>query len=188
MKIRLLKNLLFVIFILSAVSINAHASDFSITVTIEEIVSGVLVIPPFDQSGDPDETLSYPFTVKNMGLGAGSYNLEVVSAGNWSVNLPGGTTIGPLDPDQESQVDVNVTIPSNSLAGVQDVLTLTATSVADLSVSSSANVTTTVNQVAALSIRTPKSKRDRPGRTVTLRAQYQARGSCINDCNRNWTT
>jgi len=161
-------------------SVKAHAvgsGSLSITVTMQEIVSGVLVIPPSDQSGDPNETLSYPFTVKNTGLGVESYSLEAVSAGNWDVNLPGGTTVGPLNPDQEAQVDVNVTVPANSLAAVQDVLSLTATSVADLSVSSSANVTTTVNQIAALSIRSPKNRRDRPGEIVTLRVQVRNLGN-----------
>lgn len=180
MKIKFLKILIYIFLIYSAFIPGGYAdnsSGIAVTVTISEVASGV-VIPPANQSGDSGQTLTYTFIVKNNGNAQDSYGLKVTSSNRWKTDLPQGDTAGPLNPGQQQEVDVNLIIPKNASANEEDILTLKATSLSDSSVSGSANVFTTVNQIASVKISvSPKDKRARPGQAVNLRASIRNTGN-----------
>jgi len=89
----------------------AQEGTITVTVTIEQIVAGV-VSAPAGQSGDPGDTLVYTFTVQNTGNAPDTFDLSASSSNGWTTNLPGGNTVGPLAPGGEPvPADVELTIP-----------------------------------------------------------------------------
>lgn len=146
----------------------AGTTNIAVTVTVREIVTGVLVQAPEAQSGYPGETLTYTFDVQNIGNEEDSYRLRATSSSGWRVRLPGGRVIGPLAPGESVTVDVRITIPRRVPAGTEDQLTLTATSRTDTTIQDSGSVITTVNQVAGVRVRAlTRRLQGRPGETLT---------------------
>lgn len=165
--------LLILIFPLTA---SAEVDTITVTVTIEQIVAGVVSAPP-DQSGDPGDILVYTFTVQNTGNGPDTFGLKAKSSERWPVNLPGGDTTGILAAGEAQAVDVELSIPSDEIVGTQDTLTLTATSQTDKKISGSDSVLTTVNQVAGVLVTAPKDKTGSPGQTITYNFTVQNTGN-----------
>ncbi|MFH1777520.1 MAG: hypothetical protein ABH952_08200 [Candidatus Omnitrophota bacterium] len=126
----------------------AGASSISVTVTIKEITSGVMVIAPESQSGYPGKTLTYVFTVKNNGYSLGIYRLEAVSSNNWETSFPEGNIIGPLNSGEQKAVIINLVIPKNAVNVTKDILILTATALSISPDKSSGSVTTFLNQLS----------------------------------------
>lgn len=181
MSIDLKKVLISLFLILGVCSNNIQASEtgsITVTVTFEEIISNVIVISPANQSGDPGGTITYKFQVKNNGTSQDSYNLETTSPNKWNTQLPQGSTIGPINPGQQEDVDVWLTIPPKLLAGTEGLLTLTVISLSNPTVSSSGSVTTTVNQVAGVDIQiSSKPKRGKPGQILSLQGSIRNIGN-----------
>ncbi len=92
---------------------------------------GVQIIAPAEQEGDPGDTLSYAFTVRNLDAGPADVDLSATSAHGWTTSVVDGSG-DPLDNvtlagGAETVVHVRVAIPSGAAAGTNDLLTLTAT-------------------------------------------------------------
>ncbi len=175
-----IKILMLSFLILHVFNVNIEATgaeSITITVTIKELISEVIVIAPDNQSGNPGQTLIYLFIAKNNGNVQDSYDLEAISSHNWKTDLPGGNIIGPLSAGEQEELDVSIAIPKVALANEEDILTLEMTSLSDSSVTGSGNVITTVNQIAAVTIRTPGNKRSSAGQVVNLRVRIINRGN-----------
>ncbi len=84
---------------------------------------------------------------------------------------------GAIAPGRQKRVNVKVSIPRNAPANMEDVLTLTATSLSAPSFFDSDDVTTTVNQIARVFVRAPVRKRVKSGKTVILKARIINRGN-----------
>ena len=132
---------------LTAIAVTAYAeesSSISVTVTLNEAVPEVIVIAPANQSGDPGQNIFYEFMVKNNSEVTDFYLLKAVSSNGWVVKHRRRT--GTIAPGQQKSVNIQVSIPRNAPANMEDVLTLTATSLSAPSFFDSDNVTTTVNE------------------------------------------
>lgn len=104
-------------------------------------VFGVTVTPPVDgKSGYPGDTVSYTLNVTNAGNAADSFTIGL-SGNTWTTSAP--ASVGPLAAGATAQITVDVAVPPGAAASDSDVVTVTATSVADSLQSSSAVLTTT---------------------------------------------
>ena len=156
----------------------AGTAGIAVTVTVREIVTRVSVQAPEDQSGEPGEALTYAFNVQNIGDEEDSYSLKATSSSGWRVRLPGGNRIGPLAAGESVRADVRITISRKASAGVEDQLTLTATSRTDRTIQDSGSVITTVNQMAGVEVRALTGRlRGRPGETLTHSFRIRNDGS-----------
>lgn len=95
---------------------------------------------------EPGETLTHLFRIRNTGSGEDTFDLEVVSSHGWEINIPGGSTLGPLGINETRQINVEITIPTDAAPRTRDRLTLTATSQFAPEVSDSARATTIVKK------------------------------------------
>jgi hypothetical protein len=107
-----------------------------------------LTTPP-DDLGAPDDFVDYTYKVKNTGEGIDFFNLEAISSGGWTVEIPGGDATGYLNPGEETDVVVRVYVPGTAQDGDTDDLTLTASSAMDATVSENGTVMTSVIESAA---------------------------------------
>ncbi len=102
---------------------------------------GVTVTPAVDgKSGYPGDTVSYTLNVTNAGNTADSFTIGL-SGNAWTTSAP--ASVGPLAAGATAQITVDVAVPLGAAAGDSDVVTVTATSVADSLQSASAVLTTT---------------------------------------------
>jgi len=168
--------ILLILFGLTEPLLAASSGNVTLTVTVQQLVA-VEVTAPGGQSGNPGALLTYLFTVQNAGTGPDAFNLKASSSERFSVNLPGGTSTGLLNPGSSAQVTVELTIPAGEPAGTQDLLTLEATSQTDRKISDQASVTTIVNQVAGVSVSAPRDQRGKPGATLTYQFTVQNTGN-----------
>ncbi len=159
------------IFVLTAIVGMAYAEEsgsITVTVTLKEAVPEVIVIAPANQSGDPGQTLFYRFKVKNNGEATDFYQLSAMSSNGWVVKHRRRT--GAIGPGRQKEVTVKVSIPRNAPANMEDVVTLTATSLSALSFSDSDSVTTTVNQVVPeVIVIAPANQSGDPGQNIFYR-------------------
>jgi hypothetical protein len=107
-------------------------------------VAGLSVTAGPRLTGLPGETIIHAFTIRNMGNGVDSFDLQVTSSQGWPVNIVSGATVGPLGFNVAVTVQVTTTIPGGTAMGTLDTLTLTATSQFDASRSDLAQATTWV--------------------------------------------
>jgi hypothetical protein len=107
--------------------------------------AGVEVTAPSNNSGIPTETLSYQFTIKNVGDEVDSFIVSADSSSDW-VTEQSHNFIESVNVDQSVSVMVNVTIPMGWPAFYMDTLNLTATSLNDQNVTTQASVYTTVDE------------------------------------------
>lgn len=116
------------------------SGEDSVLTTVNQI-AGALVTAPRGKAGRAGQTITYSFTVENIGNGPDAFNLEAASSQGWLVNLPDGNTTGTLQPAKtkksSTKVKVEVAIPSDATSGTVDELTLMATSQFDLLISDS---------------------------------------------------
>jgi uncharacterized membrane protein len=84
-------------------------------------------IPPDSQEGHPGDELTYALVVSNIGDFEDSYSVTI--SATWDTVAP--FTIGPLQPGEDGELAVEVTIPQDALAGDWDFPILTLTSQAD---------------------------------------------------------
>ena len=118
-------------------------------------VAGVTVTTqePLLQQGAPTDTLTFSFEVTNTGNGKDTYILEPSSEHNWTTEIVGGER--NITPDESLIIQVKITIPpyvperadeDGTNIGVEDNLTLNATSSFNRTVTDSDNATTKVVQ------------------------------------------
>lgn len=170
----------------------ASSGTMTVTVTVQQRVAVEVTAPPA-QNGDPGALLTYLFTVQNAGTASDAFDLKATSSERFAVDLPEGTSTDVLNPGESTFVSVELTIPDGEPAGTQDFLTLEAASQTDRRVSDSASVTTTVNQVAGVSVQAPPGRRGRPGETLRYRFSLQNGGNGTDrfrlaaTSNRGWS-
>jgi hypothetical protein len=104
-------------------------------------VAGLSVTAGPRLTGLPGETIIHTFTIRNMGNGVDSFDLQVTSSQGWPVNIVSGATVGPLGFNVAVTVQVTTSIPGGTAMGTLDTLILTATSQFDASRSDSAQAT-----------------------------------------------
>ena len=152
-RIRAMLSLLSVVAVVAPASL-VSSENITITVTIQQAqLAGVELRPPPDKRGRSGDTLTYRFRLQNTGNGTDQFAITITSNRGWFIIAPpGGQVTDPLTPGpgggSRTTVEVNVTIPVDETIGTEDVLTLTATSEFDPSVSAQAQVTTTVRRGA----------------------------------------
>jgi uncharacterized membrane protein len=98
-------------------------------------------ISPSSQSGGAGGTLSYTVTVKNIGSFTDTYTLSKSDTAGWALSLT--SSVGPLAPNEDDEVTLEVTIPSDAGDGDSTTVTVTATCQADPSVDDSDTCTAT---------------------------------------------
>lgn len=118
----------------------SDSGTISIRITLR--YAAVTVSAPPDQSGDPGQTLTHTFNIQNTGNSQDTFDLAATSSEGWPLDFPG--ELRDLPAGDTATAKVEITIPSGEKPGTQDLLTLTATSQADNTVSHTACVTTTV--------------------------------------------
>ena len=111
--------------------------------------AGIALSPDQEDSTDPGKTITYNHVLTNTGDLTDTYDLSVDSSQGWTVSVSPDPTV---DSGESSTFKVTVLVPAGTLAGVQDELILTAVSQLDPSVSATSTDTTTVNQVAGVSL------------------------------------
>lgn len=104
---------------------------------------GTAVVPPAGGGlGLAGDSVMTGWGVANTGNTPDSYAITAVSARGWElIDIPSLVT---LDAGLEEDFELRVVIPVSASGGEQDTVTLTATSLADISVSASAFTTITV--------------------------------------------
>jgi uncharacterized repeat protein (TIGR01451 family) len=155
---------------------NGSVSDSSTLTSSANTLYGVTVEPPIDAaSGDPGADLVYSLRVANNGNCADTFDVAVSGAG-WPTDAP--VAVGPLDPDEEADVDVTVTIPQGAQCG-DDTATLTFTSQGDGSTSDSSILTSTARAVRGVTVDPPSHTAwDDPGAEVIHTLWVTNTGNC----------
>jgi len=109
----------------------------------------VSVLAPEGQSAFPGDTIRYNFTIRNKGNSADSFSISTTSTNNWNTKVLGSPITDELDPnsqDDNQTIQITTTVPDNSLYGSTDILKVTASSLEEINVQSSAHVSTAVLQ------------------------------------------
>ena len=116
------------------------------------VVSGAIVSTPIESLGvalfsdeaataTPGEVVTYTHTLSNSGSLTDTYTLSYTSSEGWTANLGGPLTVGP---GVTVEVVVVLFVPTGTISGTVDTLTVTATSQTDTAISASVVNTTTV--------------------------------------------
>jgi carboxypeptidase T len=103
---------------------------------------GVMLTPEAASAQDnPGQTITYHLQVNNIGLNSDAYNISVNSV--WPLSAP--LMVGPLNPDDNTTIDVSVTIPLDAISGESDTATVTVISQYNADITDSSSLTTTAN-------------------------------------------
>jgi subtilisin len=108
-----------------------------------KIIYDLYINGPGTVLGQPGQTLSVPLTVANVGPEVDTYTLSVSdSAGWWAFgSLPATVTLKGLE---GRELELNVTLPANVGVGVDNVITVKATSQADPTLEAATEIVVTV--------------------------------------------
>ncbi len=118
-----------------------NLSETAEITTLIVATPGVSMTPDRSGQRQAGQSISYLHTITNTGSARDVFNLRAVSAHGWPVEAP-ATVI--LNAGERKNIIVTLTIPQDVISGTVDVLTITASSDADASVSASVQDTTTV--------------------------------------------
>ena len=91
----------------------------------------------------PGKTVTYHLTLTSTGALADSYSLQTASSLGWTVTAP--ASLGPVQPGENEDVEVSVTIPPGYTGSTPDVTTVTVTSSNNPGKVHTAALTTTVS-------------------------------------------
>ncbi|MCS7131951.1 MAG: NEW3 domain-containing protein, partial [Hadesarchaea archaeon] len=97
-----------------------------------------VVVSPPARSGRPGATLTYEVTVANTGSVEDTYSLTLQQTLGWQVSLDDASLTVP--PGESRSTTLRVTVPSGAVPCTSNLVTVTATSTGDQSVSDSAQV------------------------------------------------
>jgi hypothetical protein len=109
-------------------------------------------ISPRGDNGLPGETLTFTVTVNNTGAVEDNYHLEATDNMGWGALLDEDTLTIPASGD--TTVTVSVIVPSDAIDLDSTMITVTATSQADNTVSDSATCTATTTNAPPFSLHT----------------------------------
>jgi predicted outer membrane repeat protein len=140
----------------------------------DEFPAGVRLAPNRSSTADPGTLVVYNHTLTNTGLDSDTFVLSHSSSQGWTVTYGAP---GELGPGEEAAVVVNVTVPGGLLAGTVDTTVITATSQSDPDVFDTATDTTTVDQVAGVSLEPDRSDTGEPGTIVTYTHSLENTGN-----------
>jgi len=133
---------------ITATSSDGETSDSSeLTTTANQVYSFTLDPDTDAKSGDSGAIVEYTLQLTNEGNGTDVFTVEALA--DWETFLP--TTEFTLDPGETADVPVQVTVPSDALAGDSDVATITAAS-SDGETLDSSELTTTANPVYSFTL------------------------------------
>ena len=140
----------------------------STTTTVAVPPAPVVIAPP-GGLGEPGDTVTYPFVVKNPSSGAATIALSAVSAHGWSFTIQDAlsnpiTSVAMAGGDQVI-VYVLVSIPMSAVDADTDLVTLTATTV-DGSGADSATTTVFVPLPLGVTVTAPGGGSGTPGDTA----------------------
>ena len=97
---------------------------------------GVVVdVAPEYQSSVPDSTLVFSVTVTNKGTLEDNFTLSVTGTQGWGLTLENESLLNVPGPNKSKETTLRVTIPSDTAIGVEDNITVTATSLVNANVS-----------------------------------------------------
>ncbi len=113
--------------------------------------AGIEITAPANDTGRPTDTVTYDFTVKNVGDIVDNFTFTAYSDRGWDVNLSSDTA-GPLDINETVTVSVNITIPMGMAAGTVEILNFWATSATETFIEEQVAVNVTVDAAFILSI------------------------------------
>jgi len=116
----------------------------------------VSVQSPEGKKGLPGGKVIYNFTIFNTGNSVDSFSIITSSTNNWETRILGSAVTPELEPygDYDNHtIQIEMTIPEDSLYGSTDILKVTAASLEDIKVQGSAHVDTTVLQHYDIKIR-----------------------------------
>lgn len=119
----------------------AQVATATLTTTANAIYGLSLAPPAQAQTAYVGETLTYTLALTNTGNGFDSFNLSV-SGSVWPTTLT-PTTLGPLAAGASALVNLTLTIPLTATHNQTNILTVTAASQGNGSVSTSSVLTTT---------------------------------------------
>lgn len=126
-----------------------------------------VVVAPATQAGaaDPGGAVTYTMRVSNLGNVTDTFDVSVTGPA-WPTTAPGA--VGPLTTGTSASVDVTVHVPLDGMGGDVDTAVITFTSRGDSERSAAATLTTTVNVVRGVVVRSPADSRlGEPGEAVT---------------------
>jgi uncharacterized membrane protein len=136
-----------------------------VSLEVVPIVYDATLNPPTaGSSGNPGAVVNYMLTVRNTGNIEDTY---VVSATGNTYTTAFPAIVGPLDPNESTNITVSVTIPQNAAGGATDAATIRITSQGDNSVFRTSTLTTTVNNVFAVTVAPNTNVETTPGSAVT---------------------
>ena len=113
--------------------------------------AGIEITVPANDTGRPTDTVTYDFTVKNVGDIVDNFTFTAYSDRGWDVNMSMDTA-GPLDVNETVTVTVNVTIPMGIAAGTVEILNFWATSQTETFIEEQVTVNVTVEAAFILSL------------------------------------
>jgi hypothetical protein len=123
-----------------SVALRLHVTD---TTTVAQAPGLILTPSAASQTGDVGTTVTYTLHLTNTGNAADSFDL--VASGNLWPTAFSADLVGPLAVGARAEVAVYVNIPDTEAEGAQDVVTVTATSLADGNVRAQSVLTTTAH-------------------------------------------
>lgn len=125
----------------------------------------VRVVGPSSQSNEPGRTNQYQFSVENYQTSEDTFDLSLSSASGWTTLLPDGSSV-TVGAASSGTVTAEVTVPSGTAKDTSDVLTLTATSQADGTITRSGSTSTIVLPETGLTTAGPPVCQDTPPAVV----------------------
>jgi len=133
-------------------------------------------ISPGSKSGPPEETLTYTVTIVNEGDADDTYDLTVTDALAWSASVsPASLTIAA---GSSGTATVVVIIPDGTASGIEDEITIKATSRADLTVSDSATCIASTAAVRGVKVSiSPETKSGPPDEMLTYTVTVKNEGN-----------
>jgi uncharacterized repeat protein (TIGR01451 family) len=127
-------------------------TDYAVYSDQVSTVSGAMVSTPIETLGViltadsaatavPGAVVTYTHTLTNSGSITDTYDLSYASSEGWTASVSGPVMLGP---GASTEVWIVLTIPTDTISGTVDILTVTATSQIDTTVAASVVNTTTV--------------------------------------------
>jgi len=124
-----------------------------------------VIISPDYLAGLPGVTLNYTVTVTNTSENVDNYDLTISDNENWGPTLS-ENLLANIGPGENETTTLTVKIPENALPGIEDNITVTATSRADNTVSDNASCIATVTVGGVEVSILPENKPGPPGVTI----------------------
>ncbi|MGD2164533.1 MAG: choice-of-anchor Q domain-containing protein, partial [Anaerolineae bacterium] len=132
------------------------------TTTVNAAYLAPTITPDRASTADPDETTVFTHTLSNHSNTTETFTLDAISEDSWSVSVSPNPTVPPFG---SATASVSITVPSDAIAGMSDVTTLTASGTAG---SDSVEDTITVGLIIGLSLAPDYTAGADPGTSVAF--------------------